>query len=126
MIVLLLIALVAFAAAELGIEKVVTKTCSRKSQNGDTLKVFALFLLMLLFWKGTTRQGIIAGVLVGLISSLLWVFATPDMYTAIYKADAKGAWAPLNQPGIVTIPLSFFAIVLASKMTRAGTSSRAV
>ncbi len=75
-------------------------------------------LLMLLFWKGTTRQGIIAGVLVGLISSLLWVFVTPDMYTAIYKADAKEAWAPLNQPGIVTIPLSFFAIIVASKLSQ--------
>ena len=77
-------------------------------------------LLMLLFWKGTTRQGIIAGVLVGLISSLLWVFVTPDMFTAIYKFDAKGAWVPLNQPGIVTIPLSFLAIVIASKMTQNG------
>ena len=77
-------------------------------------------LLMLLFWKGTTRQGIIAGVLVGLTSSLLWVFVTPDMFTAIYKFDAKGAWVPLNQPGIATIPLSFLAIVIASKMTQDG------
>jgi cation/acetate symporter len=76
-------------------------------------------LLMLLYWKGTTRQGIIAGVLVGLITSLLWVFATPDMFTNIYKLDPKGAWMPLNQPGIVTIPLSFIAIFLTSILTRA-------
>jgi len=75
-------------------------------------------LLMLLYWKRTTRQGIIAGVLVGLITSLLWVFATPDMFTNIYKLDPKGAWMPLNQPGIVTIPLSFVAIVITSMMTR--------
>ncbi len=74
-------------------------------------------LLMLLFWKGTTRQGIIAGVLVGLISSLLWVFVTPDMFTNIYLIDKKYAWVSLNQPGIVTIPLSFLAIVVTSKLT---------
>jgi len=75
-------------------------------------------LLMLLFWKGTTRQGIIAGVLVGLLTSLLWVFVTPDMFANIYKADKADAWVPLNQPGIITIPLSFVAIVIASKMTK--------
>ena len=75
-------------------------------------------LLMLLYWKGTTRQGIIAGVLVGLVTSLLWVFLTPDMFTNIYKLDQKGAWMPLNQPGIVTIPLSFLAIFITSKLTR--------
>ena len=75
-------------------------------------------LLMLLYWKGTTRQGIIAGVLVGLVTSLLWVFVTPDMFSNIYKLDPKGAWMPLNQPGIVTIPLSFIAIFLTSILTR--------
>ncbi len=74
-------------------------------------------LLMLLFWKGTTKQGIIAGVLVGLISSLVWVFVTPDMFTNIYLIDKKYAWVSLNQPGIVTIPLSFLAIVITSKLT---------
>lgn len=74
-------------------------------------------LLMLLYWKGTTRQGIIAGVLVGLLTSLLWVFVTPDMFTNIYKLDPKGAFMPLNQPGIVTIPLSFIAIFITSKLT---------
>lgn len=75
-------------------------------------------LLMLLFWKGTTRQGIIAGVLVGLFTSLLWVFVTPDMFANIYKMDKAGAWVPLNQPGIITIPLSFLAILITSKWTR--------
>ena len=74
-------------------------------------------LLMLLFWKETTRQGIIAGVLVGLFSSLLWVFVTPDMFANIYLIDKKAAWVPLNQPGIITIPLSFLAIVVTSKLS---------
>jgi len=74
-------------------------------------------LLMLLFWKKTTKQGIIAGVLTGLITSLTWIVLTPDMFKHLYLADAKYAWVPLNQPGIVTIPLSFLAIIVASKMT---------
>jgi cation/acetate symporter len=71
-------------------------------------------LLMLLFWKGTTKQGIIAGILVGLSSSLLWIVVSPDMVKNIYLFDAKFAWVPLSQPGIVTIPLSFLAIFVAS------------
>lgn len=75
-------------------------------------------LLMLLYWKKTTRQGIIAGVLVGLTSSLLWVCVTPDMFANIYLTDKANAWVALNQPGIVTIPLSFIAIFLASSVTQ--------
>lgn len=75
-------------------------------------------LLMLLFWRGTTKEGIIAGVLIGLITSLLWVFATPDMFANIYKWDKESAWVPLNQPGIFTIPLSFLSIWVTSLWTR--------
>jgi len=71
-------------------------------------------LLMLLFWKHTTKQGIIAGVLVGLISSLMWILLSPDMFKNIYGADMKAAWVPMSQPGLITIPLSFFAIFVAS------------
>jgi cation/acetate symporter len=74
-------------------------------------------LLMLLFWKRTTKQGIIAGVIVGLVSSLLWVLVSPDMFVNMYKLPAAKAWVPLNQPGIITIPLSFIAIVFTSLVT---------
>ncbi len=45
-------------------------------------------LVMLLFWKGTTRQGIIASVLVGMTSSLLWVLLSTDAYTKVYGLPA--------------------------------------
>ncbi len=61
-------------------------------------------LVMLLFWKGTTRQGIIASVLVGMTTSLLWVLLSTDAYTKVYGLPATDAIAPLSQPGIVTIP----------------------
>jgi cation/acetate symporter len=74
-------------------------------------------LLMLLFWKRTTKQGIIAGVLVGLSSSLLWIVVSPDMFKNMYGMDIKDAFVPLSQPGLVTIPLSFAAIVVTSLLT---------
>lgn len=82
-------------------------------------------LLMLLFWKGTTRQGIIAGVLVGLISSLSWVIVSPDMFQYMYRAKIESAWVPLSQPGIVTIPLSFVAIVVVSLLSPTNRSPKA-
>ncbi len=74
-------------------------------------------LLMLLFYKGTTKQGIITGVLLGTVSSVLWIALCPEMYKSMYGLDPKSAWVPFSQPGIVTIPLSFLAILVVSKMT---------
>lgn len=74
-------------------------------------------LLMLLFWKRTSRQGIIAGIVVGLAASLLWILVCPDMFKNLYSAKAESAWVPMSQPGIITIPLSFIAIVVVSYMT---------
>ena len=76
-------------------------------------------LLMLLFYKGTTKQGIITGVLLGTVSSVLWIALCPEMYKSMYGLDPKSAWVPFSQPGIVTIPLSFLAILVVSKMTDA-------
>ncbi|MFM9063160.1 MAG: cation acetate symporter, partial [Pirellula sp.] len=74
-------------------------------------------LLMLLFYPGTTKQGVIWGVLVGTISSVLWVALCPEMYKSLYGLDPKQAWVPFSQPGIVTIPLSFIVIVIVSRFT---------
>ena len=74
-------------------------------------------LLMLLFYPGTTKQGVIWGVLVGTISSVLWVALCPEMFKSLYGLDPKQAWVPFSQPGIVTIPLSFIVIVIVSRLT---------
>jgi cation/acetate symporter len=74
-------------------------------------------LLMLLFWKGTTKQGIVAGVLVGTLTSVLWIAVCPEMFKTLYGLDPKKAWVPFSQPGLITIPLSFLVIVLVSWMT---------
>jgi cation/acetate symporter len=75
-------------------------------------------LVMLLFWKGTTKQGIIASVLVGMISSLGWVLLSSDSYQYVYGLDPADAVAPFTQPGIVTIPLAFLTLVVVSLITK--------
>lgn len=75
-------------------------------------------LAMLLFWKGTTRQGIIAGILVGMISSLAWILLSTDAFKDVYGLPPEMSPMPFNQPGIVTIPLGFATVIAASLVTR--------
>lgn len=75
-------------------------------------------LVMMLFWKGTTKQGVIAAVLVGMISSLAWILMSSDTFAAVYGLSAERALVPFSQPGIVTIPLGFLTLIGVSLMTR--------
>ncbi len=75
-------------------------------------------LIMLLFWKGTTRQGITTAILVGMISSLTWILLSEDTFRDIYGLNPADAWVPFSQPGIVTIPLGFATVILVSLLTK--------
>ena len=76
-------------------------------------------LVMLLFWKGTTRQGITAAILVGMTSSLAWILLSGDTFKDVYGLPpAENALVPFSQPGIVTIPLGFAVLVIVSLLTR--------
>lgn len=75
-------------------------------------------LVMLLFWKRTTRQGVIASVVVGMVSSLGWILLSRDTFEKVYGLPADMAWMPFSQPGIVTIPLAFLVLVVVSLMTQ--------
>jgi len=75
-------------------------------------------LIMLLFWKGVTKQGIITAIIVGLTSSLAWILLSADTFTAVYGLPAEDAWVPFSQPGIVTIPLGFVTLIVVSLWTR--------
>jgi cation/acetate symporter len=72
---------------------------------------------MLLFWRGTTRQGVIAAVIVGMVSSLAWILLSGDTFASVYGLPKESAPVPFSQPGIVTIPLGFATLVLVSLMT---------
>lgn len=75
-------------------------------------------LVMLLFWKKTTKQGITASVVVGVISSLGWILLSADTYAKVYGLDPETAVAPFSQPGIVTIPLALMTLVVVSLLTQ--------
>jgi cation/acetate symporter len=75
-------------------------------------------LVMLLFWKRTTKQGIIASVVVGMAASLGWILLSGDTFKDVYGLDPANSPVPFSQPGVVTIPLSFAVLVVASLLTR--------
>jgi cation/acetate symporter len=75
-------------------------------------------LIMLLFWKRTTKQGIIASVVVGMLASLAWILLSGDTFKNIYKLPAENSPVSFSQPGVVTIPLSFLVLVVVSLFTR--------
>jgi cation/acetate symporter len=75
-------------------------------------------LVMLLFWRGTTKQGIATGIFVGMISSLAWILLSGDTYKDVYGLPPETALVPFSQPGIVTIPLGFLTVIVVSLLTR--------
>jgi len=74
-------------------------------------------LVMLLFWSRTTRQGVIASVVVGMVSSLAWILLSGETYKNVYNLNPASALMPFSQPGIVTIPLAFLTLVVVSLLT---------
>lgn len=74
-------------------------------------------LVMLLFWRRTTHQGIIAAVIVGMVSSLAWILLSGDTFASVYGLPKENAPVPFSQPGIVTIPLGFLTLVAVSLLT---------
>lgn len=75
-------------------------------------------LVMILFWKRVTRQGVIAALIVGMVSSLGWILLSADTFTQVYGLPAESALVPFSQPGIVTIPLGFITVIGVSLLTR--------
>ncbi len=80
-------------------------------------------LVMLLFWKRTTKEGVIAAVVVGMVSSLAWILLSADTFTQVYGLTADRALVPFSQPGIVTIPLGFLTLVVVSLLTGKASSA---
>ena len=75
-------------------------------------------LVMLLFWDRTTKQGITAAIVVGLLSSLGWLALTGPAYQNVYGLDPTLAPMPFSQPALVTIPLGFAVLIVVSLLTR--------
>jgi len=73
-------------------------------------------ILMMLFWKRTTAAGITASIVVGILSSVGLILLSPSMYVR-YGLDPAGAPVPFDNPGIVSIPLSFLVLVVVSLLS---------
>ena len=74
-------------------------------------------IIMLLFWKRTTAKGIAASIVVGIVASLGLIAFSPELYI-LYGLNPLDAPIPLNNPGIISIPMSFFTLVVVSLLTR--------
>jgi cation/acetate symporter len=75
-------------------------------------------LIMVLFWKRTTRQGVTWAIIVGMVTSLVWILASEETFTKVYGLPAASALVPFSQPGLVTIPLGFLVLVIVSLLTQ--------
>jgi cation/acetate symporter len=80
-------------------------------------------LVMILFWPKVTRQGIIAGIVVGMVSSMTWILLSSEAYSKVYGLDPASAIVPFSQPGILTIPAGFVVLVIVSLLTQKETAS---
>jgi cation/acetate symporter len=74
-------------------------------------------ILFLLFWKKTTAKGISSSILVGIVSSIGIILVSPTMY-GLYGLAPKDAPVPLDNPGIISIPLAIITLIIVSLMTQ--------
>ncbi|OVE76730.1 cation acetate symporter [bacterium F11] len=74
-------------------------------------------ILMVLFWKKTTASGIVASIIIGIISAIGLILISPSMYIR-YGLDPSTAIIPFSNPGIVSIPLSFATLIGVSLFTQ--------
>jgi cation/acetate symporter len=81
-------------------------------------------ILLTLYWRRFNTTGMVAGMLVGLVASVVLILLSP----AVMGIDPAGAAArhliqaqpvfPLDNPAVVSVPLGFLAAILGSLMTR--------
>jgi cation/acetate symporter len=70
-------------------------------------------ILMILFWDKTTSNGVSSSIIVGILSSVILILFSPSMFER-YGLPPESAWFPMDNPGIVSIPLSFMTLILVS------------
>ena len=74
-------------------------------------------LLMALFWRRATKQGVAVAIMVGLCSSLAWVLLSSEAFERVYGLPGLAALVPFSQPALVTIPLGAVAGVVVSLLS---------
>jgi len=74
-------------------------------------------ILFLLFWEKTTALGIAWSIIVGIVSSIGIILFSPTMYEK-YGLIPKDAPIPLDNPGVISIPLAVITLVVISLLTQ--------
>ena len=74
-------------------------------------------ILFLLFWKKTTAKGIAWSIIVGIVFSIGIILISPTMWER-YGLVASDAPIPLDNPGIISIPLAVITLIVVSLMTQ--------
>jgi cation/acetate symporter len=74
-------------------------------------------IIMLLFWKKTTSKGIAWSIGVGMVAALGIILTSPSMFVQ-YGRTAADALHGLDNPGIISIPLSFATLIVVSLLTQ--------
>lgn len=80
-------------------------------------------ILFLLFWKKTTAKGIAWSIIAGIVSSIGIILFSPTMYDK-YGLIPKSAPIPLDNPGIISIPLAVLTLVIVSLLTQKDNSTK--
>ncbi|MHB0911845.1 MAG: solute symporter family protein [Armatimonadota bacterium] len=75
-------------------------------------------IIMLLFWNKTTSKGIAASILVGMVTALGMILLSPEMYKELYGLNPDTAIVPIDNPAIISVPLSFITLIVVSLFTQ--------
>ena len=71
-------------------------------------------LVLAIFWRRSTTNGLVASIVVGTLTSLLFIYLSPTI-----QVDVLGhsdAWFPLKNPALITIPLAFAVGIVVSTL----------
>jgi len=78
-------------------------------------------LVLAMFWRRATTSGLLASIIVGAVLALSLIYLSPTIQVDVLGRE--GAWFPLKNPALISIPLSFLAGVVVSLMTRGRASA---
>lgn len=82
-------------------------------------------ILFLLFWEKTTAKGIAWSIVVGIVTSISIILFSPTMWGR-YGLIPSDAPIPLDNPGIISIPLAVLTLVVVSLMTQKENSTKTI
>lgn len=74
-------------------------------------------ILFLLFWRKTTAEGITWSIIAGMVSSVMLILFSPAMYER-YGLSPSDAPIPLDNPGIISIPIAVVFLIVVSLSTQ--------